>query len=128
MRGVPAFHVNLPSRRRGSFGRSRAAEVAEQLTLTWFRFEVAIIWFLMLSMILFGPVSSVAVATWQTLLSPFAALTFWAGLKLAGWVIYFIPKINVVWGWGRILFLMVFSRLVVERAPGLEIPAWISRR
>lgn len=56
--------------------------------------------------------------------SPLLAFGLWILLRMAGWLLYFVPGINKLWAWGRIAFLFMFSRFVVEAAPDVEIPAW----
>lgn len=56
--------------------------------------------------------------------SPALAFASWCLLKMSGWLFYFMPVIGPIWGWGRIIFLRLFSRLVAQRAPVIEIPAW----
>ena len=61
------------------------------------------------------------------LLSPVTALVFWVLFRIAGWIFYFVPGVGKLWGWGRIAFYWVFSRLVVQPAPVIDLPAWGSR-
>jgi hypothetical protein len=58
------------------------------------------------------------------LASPLLAVIVVFALKVSGWIVYFMPGLNRMWGWGRLGFLWAFSRLVVEDAPMLELPVW----
>jgi hypothetical protein len=122
MHSVPTSRRRLPSRRSGSFGSSSAARIAESLTLTWFRFEIFLLWCAV------AATAPAAESSGQLLLalllSPLTALVLWLLSKLAGWVFYFIPGINKLWGYLRLAFKVFFSRLVVEEAPEFEIPLW----
>ena len=124
MRSAPALHYRLPSRRAGSFGQSPLGRIAENLTLTWFRFELTLLWILVLSLPLAIPWPNFGLALLSIAVSPLIALVLWALIKLSGWTLYFVPGVNRIWGWSHIIFLRVFSKLVVERAPEIELPAW----
>lgn len=128
MNSGPDLHYHLRSRTAGSFGTSPLGRIAESLTLTWFRFEFVLSWLV----VLVGIVASLGLGTGAAalaiLLSPMTALALWLLLKLTGWLFYFVPKIGPLWGWGRLLFLWLFSRLIVEPAPAIDLPAWHSYR
>lgn len=127
MSGSPELHYHLPSRTAGSFGSSMPGQVAESLTLTWFRFEVFLIWLAMVPFVAAGPADSFLSRLFLAILSPMAAAAFWVLLKLTGWVLYFVPGIGKLWGWGRMIFLWAFSRVVVQPAPTIDLPAWGNR-
>lgn len=124
MGSIPDFHYRLPSRRAGAFGSSPAGQFAEFVTLTWFRLEAFVIWLLLIPILLIA--SSQSFGGWLVtlLVSPAFALAFWGLLKLTGWVFYFVPVMGKVWAVGRLIFLWTFSRLVVQRAPEIDMPAW----
>jgi hypothetical protein len=124
VRGSPELHYHLPARLPGSFGTSGLARAAESLTLTWSRFEVFLVWLILVPVILASPSESVLAMLGLSVLSPIGALAIWVLLKLTGWVFYFVPGVGRLWGWGRIIFLWVFSRLVVQPAPTIDLPAW----
>jgi|GEM_PF-6249365 len=122
MRSVPVFHHRLPSRRPGFFGPSPAGRVAEALTRTWFRFEISLLWCAAAAAALAAPAPGQILLA--LLASPVTALALWVLFKLSSWIFYFIPGINKVWGYLRLGFKVVFSRLVVEEAPEVEMPLW----
>lgn len=124
MTSGPDLHYTLTARSPGSFGSSLAGRVAETLTLTWFRFEVTLAWLLFAPFLIFSSSEDFGTKILMAAFSPIIAVVFWATLKSAGWVFYFLPGIGRVWGWGRIVFLWMFSKLVVQPAPGIDLPAW----
>lgn len=124
MSGGPELHYHLPCRTAGSFGASTPGRVAESLTLTWFRFEVFLIWLALVPVIVASPAGSFTTRTLLALVSPLAAVAIWVLFKLTGWVLYLVPGLGKLWGWGRIAFLWAFSRLIVQPAPTIDIPAW----
>lgn len=128
MNGSPKLHYHLPSRMAGSFGSSTPGRIAESLTLTWFRFEIFLIWLILVPVIVLGPADSLLSRLFLSALSPIAASAIWVLLKLTGWVFYFVPGMGRFWGWGRMIFLWTFSRWVVQPAPTIDIPAWGSTR
>lgn len=128
MLGIPVLNYRLPNRQLGSFGTSPLGQAADWLTLTWLRLETFLVWLVLVPLlpVMERPSSMSLLET--SLASPVVALFSVFALRLMGWVIYFIPGPNRIWGWGRIAFLWVFSRLVVEEAPELEIPAWMQKK
>ncbi|HEV7658219.1 MAG TPA: hypothetical protein VGO55_00080 [Allosphingosinicella sp.] len=124
----PALHYHLPARRPGSFGSSAIGRVAESATLTWFRFELVLAWLAVVIFSLAIPWSSFGAAALVLMTSPITALALVVLLKLCGWVFYFVPGMGKLWGWGRVIFLRAFSRLVAQPAPVIELPAWAPNR
>lgn len=124
MSAGPELHYSLPARTVGSFGSSALGRVAEALTLTWFRFEVFLVWLVLLFVIGASTTEDVPAKLLFLVLSPVAAVAVWILLKLSGWVFYFVPGMGKLWGWTRIIFLWAFSRVVVEAAPTIDMPAW----
>ena len=124
MGGGPELHYSLPARTAGSFGSSLPGRIAESFTLTWFRFEVFLAWIVVILAALLGSSQSAAQPLLTVITSPIMAVAIWALMKLTGWIFYFLPGIGQLWGWGRLMFLWAFSRLVVQQAPTIDIPAW----
>ncbi len=62
------------------------------------------------------------------LVSPLAAPLLYVVIVLTSWVAYTIPALNFVFGAGRMLYLWLFCRLIVQPAPHLALPAWLSER
>jgi hypothetical protein len=127
MNSTPDLHYHLPSRSAGSFGTSPPGRFAEALTLTWLRFEAFLIWLVLLAALIAAPSGSAVSKLVLLAVSPAAAFAVWVLLKLTGWVFYFVPGLGRLWGWGRIIFLWTFSRLVVQAAPTIDMPAWGAR-
>lgn len=127
MSAGPKLHYSLPARTAGSFGSSALGRVAETVTLTWFRFEVFLVWLLLISAISAGTTEGFVSKLLLLVLSPVAALAIWILLKLTGWAFYFVPGMGKLWGWGRIIFLWLFSRVVAQEAPKFDFPLWHSR-
>jgi hypothetical protein len=127
MSAGPKLHYSLPARTAGSFGSSALGRVAEALTLTWFRFEVFLMWLLMILVIAAAAEDNPSPLL-LLVLSPVTALGLWILLKLTGWVFYFMPGMGKLWGWGRLIFLWAFSRLVVQPAPTIDMPVWANTR
>lgn len=127
MSAGPELRYSLPARTAGSFGSSTLGRVAEALTLTWFRFEVFLVWLVLLLVIGASTTEDVPSKLVFLVLSPAAAVGVWILLKLTGWVFYFVPGMGKLWGWGRIIFLWLFSRVVVQEPPEFDFPLWHSR-
>ena len=128
MRSTPSLHYRLRSRQPGSFGTSRAGRVFEFVTLSWFRFEIALLWLGMAIALISAPWNNMSMMLIVMLFSPAVAFMLWFLMKSVGIVFYFLPGMNWVWGYGRIIFLTIFSRLVAQEAPEIEMPAWFSGR
>ena len=94
MRSGPALHHHLPARRAGSFGLSPMGRVAEGITLTWFRFEVFLLWLAFVFGCLLMLTNNVSTGLLAFLLSPMMALALWVVFKLTGWLFYFVPGIS----------------------------------
>lgn len=125
MLGVPIIRHKLKSRRAGTFGLSGSGRVAEWVTRTWFRFECFLSAVLSIALVasLEGlPIEKLGIA----LLSPVGAVVFVITLKVLGAVSYFVPGINKVFGWSRLAFVWIFSRLIVEEVPEIDMPLWHS--
>ena len=122
----PDLHYRLRSRPVGSFGRSPLGRIAESVTLSWFRFEVFLLW--MIVVCAATSAQNMSSALLILIASPATALTLWVLIKLLGWIFYFIPAVGRFWGWGRLLFLTLFSRLIVQEPPGIDLPLWNSAR
>src|SRR5690242_18071802 len=100
MSSGPELHYHLPPRNAGSFGSSFPGRIAESLTLTWFRFEVSLVWLCLFPVILATPPGDFLSKLSFSALSPIAALAIWLLMKASGWVFYFIPGMGKIWGWG----------------------------
>ena len=122
VRERPALHYRLPSRRAGSFGTGMFARALEWTTATWFRFEVVLIWLIVVFVTVPSAGDRPVYLLSICLVSPALALGIWILLKLSGIIFYFIPWMNRIWGGGRLLFNVLFSRLVVQEAPTVEWP------
>jgi len=127
MRSGPALHYHLPARRAGSFGSSPIGRIAESVTLTWFRFEILLLWLALVAGFLAMSLNDWSSALRALLFSPVMALALWVLLKLTGWLFYFVPGVGRAWGWGRLMFIWLFSRAVVEPAPDIELPLWSTK-
>ncbi len=123
----PELHYTLRARTAGSFGSSLPGQIAESVTATWFRLEVSLLWAVVV-LLTVAAAQDPASSLYMLIISPATAFALWVLLKLTGWVFYFIPGIGKFWGWGRIIFLWAFSRLVVQPAPTIDLPAWSARR
>lgn len=124
MRSRPAFIYSLPSRAKGSFGPSSLARLGEALTLTWFRFELFLVWLLGATALALSPPPSAVLTAMSVLFSPIAAIFMLLLLKTLMWVAYFVPRVGVVAGWMTFAFYSLFSRLIVQSAPEAELPFW----
>jgi hypothetical protein len=124
----PDLHYSLRARPAGSFGSSPIGRIAQNLTLTWFQFEASLLWLFVMASSLALPWPSAGAAALAFVAAPITALALWILVKLTGWVFYFIPKVGPIWGWGRLIFLWSFSRMVVEQAPKIDLPLWHSAR
>ena len=124
MRAIPAFTHRLPNRRAGSFGTSPVGRAAEWLTYSWLRFEAFLTWLILLALFSAmewqSPLAFLSAIVGSPVLAVFTVFT----LKVMGWMFYFIVGAGNLWAWGRIAFLSTFSRLVIEHAPEIELPAW----
>jgi hypothetical protein len=99
----------------------------EFATASWFRFGVFLLWLFLLFASLASLASGgagLAMLFW----SPFAALGLMILVRLAGWLFYFVPGAGPLWGYGRLIFMRLFSRLVAEPAPDVELPLWHEHR
>ena len=128
MREIPVLSYRLPNRLPGSFGASPLGRIAEWLTRSWLRLEAFLSWLVIVPLFLGMEWPSASALVGALLTSPVIALFTVFTLKVLGWAMYFVPGASRVWGWGRIAFLWAFSRLVVERTPDLEMPAWAGGR
>ena len=125
---VPTLHYRLPHREPGAFGTSKFGRIAEWVTNTWPRFNVLMCWIFIVAMLIIGPGRLPSPAPMLFLVSPLAAVILYVAIVIVGWIFYVVPKVNVVVGVARLAYLWLFCRLVVQRAPTIEIPAWISRK
>jgi hypothetical protein len=126
---VPTLHYELPRRKPGSFGISPVGQVAEWFTTTWPRFNIFVCWAAIVLLLLIVPGQPPHSSKLEMLLvSPLAAPLLYVVIVLTSWVAYTIPALNFVFGAGRMLYLWLFCRLIVQPAPHLALPAWLSER
>jgi hypothetical protein len=126
---VPTLHYELPHRKAGAFGASGIGRVAEWLTTTWPRFNIFVCWVTLVLLLLVipgAPPQSSKLA--MLLVSPLAAPILYVVIVLTSWVAYTLPAVNFVFGTARMFYLWVFCRLVVQPAPEIALPAWLSER
>jgi hypothetical protein len=103
MRVRPSTVHKLPSRKLGSFGHSPLGAALEFMTLSWFRFEVFLIWLVLALGILANPWPNTLSAMLFSFSSPLLAIGIWILLKATGWIFYFVPAIGRFWGWSSAL-------------------------
>jgi hypothetical protein len=127
MRNQPVLTYHLPHRRAGSFGASAPGLVAEWITTTWLRFGVFLYWILVLFCTTLSPLPGLDRAL-VLVASPVVAFFLHGGIVLAGWIAYFVPGSGVVFGVLRLVYLRLFSRLIVQEAPEVELPLWRGRQ
>ena len=129
MAAVPTLHYSLPARKAGAFGGSQIGRVAEWLTVSWLRLEATLVWIGLVAVLLMTPRENMVEAAGYLLLSPLLALLMLFVLKGAGWLVFLtpVPIFGRTLGGMRLAFLWIFSRLVVEPAPSVEMPLWIGR-
>lgn len=126
---VPTLHYKLPRRTPGTFGSSRLGRVAEWITATWPRFNIAVCWVVLVLLILTVPGPPPQSSKLELLLiSPLAAPIFYVLIVLISWIAYTLPAVNFVFGAVRIFYLWAFCRLVMQPAPEIALPAWLSER
>ena len=128
MKTIPVLRHVLPHRAAGSFGFSAPGRVAEWATATWFRLEVTLTCVLVLLAVMSADAASWRDRIAMLLVSPALSIALVITLKIMGWVSYFIPGPDRLFGWSRVAFLWLFSRLVAEPAPELEMPLWLGSR
>lgn len=120
----PRFRYRLVSRRAGSFGASAVGRAMEWLTMSWIRFEIALAWVAVLLSLFVGSSGAPAELTFGLLASPIIAVVVWVILKGIGFVARQLPILGPIWGWFQIAFYWLFSRLIVQPAPEIMLPAW----
>lgn len=121
---IPTLHHHLPHRKHGSFGTSRIGRAAEFLTLNWLRFELFVVWIMVIvgaiSQIIRDPPGAIMLFAF----SPVAAAIGYISLKIMFVVIWFIPGPNIIFGGFRLLYIWIFCRIIVQKSPRIEIPLW----
>lgn len=127
MRVRPMVIHKLPSRQRGSLGHWPVGALLEFITLSWFRFEVFIVWLAVALVAISVPWRDLKAAVVMGVASPLVSIGLLLLLKVVGWVFYFTPGMSKIWGWSRLTFYRLCSRLIVQPAPELEMPLWNSR-
>ena len=121
---VPTTKLVFPHRRLGSYGSGPVGQMAEWITLSWTRFVCV------MSSAFFVLIAQATAPFPEnfvlSLASPIMA-AFWIG----GWkVVYWFSLVSgicpfaKVIAFGRIALYRVFSRLIVEEAPEIEMPMW----
>src|SRR5262245_32278096 len=96
MAEVPTYHYHFPRRKAGSFGSSRAGKVCEWLTVTWFRLDVFLTWIVLVMTIIVVPPPPDLPRIAMLLMSPLIAVVLRVSLYLFGWIVYFVPVLNVI--------------------------------
>jgi hypothetical protein len=126
---VPTLHYELPHRNAGAFGLSDFGRMAEWITTTWPRFNIFVCWVTLVFLLLAVPGAPPQSSKLEMLLiSPLAAPILYVVVVLTSWVAYTLPGMNFVFGAARMFYLWAFCRLVVQPAPHLAFPAWLSER
>ena len=121
----PALHYKLRSREPGSFGTSVMANCFEFITTSWFRFGCFLVWIPIVPLCMGANFGNYWLNLAFTATSPILAIACYLLLKLFSILIYFLPGRGFGLGWFRIAYIWTFSRLIVEAAPRIEMPAWL---
>jgi hypothetical protein len=127
MKNVPYLHHKLGHRSPGSFGAGPIGKVFEWITATWLRFEVFLAWLFLLAIILSSGRSQPESALFAALISPIPAILMVLIFRLIVVALLILPLRPLAEGvgWVRLCFLTIFSRLIVEPAPDVEMPLWM---
>ena len=123
MKQTITFKYDLPNRTRGSFASFPFGKVAEYLTLSWLRFNVSLLVVVVVSAALISP-APIETKLLQVALAVPAAFVIYPCVLVAVLICSVIPIVKVPIGLMRVLYYIVFSRLVVQKSPRLYIPAW----
>ena len=121
----PSLTYYLPARTSGSFGATPVAPVLEWLTQTWFRFGAFLLWIPLVALIASAPLPAAQKIAFF-LLSPIAACFYFVALRLLFFVLMFIPGCGRVVGWSRLAYYYLFSRLICQPVPAINLPLWFA--
>ncbi len=119
---TPRFYYSLPHRTKGSFGVSPLGRVLEWATTSWMKFNISVI---ATSLAVFSILALPQLGERAILIlvvSPLLASFIYVLLRIAFIVGYFLPGISMPLGWIRLGYIWLFSRLVAEAAPAIDLP------
>ena len=123
MHTVPAFERTLPNRKLGKFASWPLGQFLEWITLTWWRFNVAMLTVLFIVSTASSPGDTQLTMVQYLFVAP-AAIVAYPILKVVIFVLAFIPLVNIPVGFSRIFYYTIFSRFVAETAPMILMPVW----
>ena len=127
MRNQPVLTYHLPHRVAGTFGASAVGAVAEWMTTSWLRFGVFVSWLWVVLFVL-GSGLPLESRLLYIITSPLIAVFLYGAFALAALIGYFIPGMGILFGIIRLGYFRLFSRLIVQEAPEIELPLWRSDR
>ena len=125
---VPTFKFSPPSRTAGALSVLPFGPPLEWCTTTWLRLNFVITLILTIIVIIADPSGGDTSLPLRLLLFPFLAVFLYFMLRVAIFVVAFIPIINIPAGFIRVFYYFLLSRLVVEKAPEVYLPAWYKLR
>lgn len=125
---APTLHHRFPKRRAGAFGQGTIGRIAEALTKSWFRWNATLAWIVVVLAIIGAPGAGMGERIVLALASPIVAVVFAFSISITFWLASVLPGVGMAFGLIRLIYTALFSRLVVEEAPSLDAPLWISRR
>ena len=123
MHTVPAFKRTLQNRKLGKFTSWPLGQFLEWITLTWWKFNVAMLTVLFFASAATSPGDTQLTMVQYLFVVP-AAIVAYPVFKILIFVSAFIPIVNIPIGFSRILYYTIFSRFVVETAPKILMPVW----
>lgn len=118
-----SLHHTFPSRTPGGFGG-----VAEWVTTTWLRFNVLVSTLVFVPAVLASPTLSAGERVLMLALAPVGGLVLYFMVSMLFLVMLFTPGPSFIFGAIRLAYVWLFSRLIVQPAPDVEAPLWISGR
>lgn len=120
---TPEFHYRLPHRTPPEDGGAHLPPAIDWATRTWFRFNVLLISVGLFFVALTSPAPAAEKIGPILVVVP-AAMIAYVVFSAMLFVCSFLPIVKIPFGLMRILYYRCFSRLIVERAPTLEMPVW----